>query len=150
MLLAQSAHLGHDVSARLGVHHLRFCGFRCECGSVARLNHKEGLFRAIATLLISRRLGANSLEVACPENNEKSANMNQILNVRSTGEALAADEAPVFKYETTEPKKKETSAINVIWRAVGTLQEFAGIFLAILYSLAAFGLGTALLFYTFK
>jgi len=80
---------------------------------------------------------------------------NILLDIRSAGGALAAAETPAFTSGTTKSEKKATSTINLI-RArpllrctVETLHEFAGIVLAILYSLAAFGLGAALLFYTF-
>ena len=69
--------------------------------------------------------------------------------------ALVAVETPAFTPGATKSEKQTTSKINLIWVrpllrcALETLQEFAGIVLAILYSLAAFGLGAALLFYTF-
>jgi hypothetical protein len=75
------------------------------------------------------------------------------LDTRFAGGALAAAKAPAFTAGTTESEKKATSTINLIrvrrFLPCATLQEFAGIVLAILYSLAAFALGAALLFYTF-
>jgi len=75
------------------------------------------------------------------------------LDTRSAGGVLAAAEAPAFASGTTKSEKKATSTKNLIrlrpLLSCTTLQEFAGIVLAILYSLAAFALGAALLFYTF-
>jgi hypothetical protein len=75
------------------------------------------------------------------------------LDTISAGGALAATEAPDFTSGTTKSEKKAKSTINVIrlrpLLSRTTLLEFAGIVLGILYSLAAFALGAALLFYTF-
>ena len=78
--------------------------------------------------------------------------MNSILDIRSAGGALGAAETPAFTSGATKSEKQATSTVWVrplLRCTVETLQEFAGIVLAILYSLAAFGLGAALLFYTF-
>jgi hypothetical protein len=81
--------------------------------------------------------------------------MNSILDIRSADGALAGAETPAFTSGATKPEKQATSTIHLIRMrpllrcAVETLPEFAGIVLAILYSFAAFGLGAALLSYTF-
>jgi hypothetical protein len=77
------------------------------------------------------------------------------LDIRSADEALAADEMPALTSGTTKSEKNTRGTTNLtlvrplLRCRVGTLQEFVGIVLAILYSFAAFGLGAALLFYTF-
>ena len=122
--------------------------------SVARLNHQEGLFRAIAPLIFWRRL-APPAEGPMSSEYQKSTTMNSILDIRSAGGALGATETPAFTSGATKSEKQATSTLNLVWVrpllrcTVETLQEFAGIVLAILYSLAAFGLATALLFCTF-
>ena len=78
-----------------------------------------------------------------------------LLDIRSADAALAADEMPALSSGTTKSEKKTRGTINLtlvpslLRCRVGTLQEFVGIVLAILYAFAAFGLGAALLFYTF-
>jgi hypothetical protein len=88
-------------------------------------------------------------------NNNKSVNMNAILNLRSAGAVLTPDEASASAPGTISSERKVSGALQPIGMracfsyAAALLHEVALVFV-LLYSLGAVAFGVALMFHTFS